>query len=248
MSCNANGQNGTLPARYARRHRRSTSPSQASSTTTAALASGQATQTGGGDSMVSRSPGCGSAPSTAAATRPARTWRSTHRPTRPSSCAPSRPLPVPFKVSEINTQGYDPSLFTRPARSICPRSARPREPGRIDCPAPAPRQRHCGSDSTGTATARKSRAAATDDRLRAALRPEAETQSLGSSSPTRTGDQQTAPMPSRSGRHAGDGRWAMPCGPLRPTEGTLILGQPLSSSITLRDGLYLAISRGQQRQ
>jgi len=37
--------------------------------------------------------------------------------------------------------------------------------------------------------------------------------------------------------------WAMPCGAIRPTEGTLLLGLPLSSGITMRDGLYIALGQ-----
>jgi hypothetical protein len=35
--------------------------------------------------------------------------------------------------------------------------------------------------------------------------------------------------------------WGMTCSTIKPTEGTLLLGSPFSSGITLRDGLYIAI-------
>lgn len=250
VSCNANMQNGTVPRQV---------PEQPPTLDLAlagfidhyqsALASGQATKTGVGE--IDGRQVIWLRIHTAAQTvgypadEDVAIDASTYAPVLVRSVGAQT---VQFKVSEIDAQGYDPSLFTRPAREYLPSIGETAGTSQIDI-AQAPdllggKALWLGQTWRGYQLVKVEQQHLTTGY--GPLSGKEPTQSLGViftyAPPGGSTDSPDALQVKEATQC--EMAWAMPCGPLRPTEGTLILGQPLSSSITLRDGLYLAISQG----
>lgn len=247
VSCNANGQNGTKPHKV---------PEQPPTLDVAlagfldhyqsALASGQATKVGTGQVdghdviwLRINAQSKGGYPAEEVAID-----ASTYAPVLVHTTGSQ---PVQFKVSQIDTQAYDPSLFTRPAREYPPTSGAALGTSPIDA-AQAPallggKALWLGQSWNGYQLVKVER-----QQLNTGYGPlsgKKDRHSVGvvftyaapGGSPTSTNDLQI-----KEATHCEDG-WGMHCALLGPTEGVLLVEQPFFSSFTVRDGLYIAISQ-----
>lgn len=249
VSCNANGQNGTEPHQV---------PEQPPTLDLAlagfvdhyqsALSSGEATKTGTGQvdghqviwlriNATSQSDGGYPAEDVAIDA-------STYAPVLVRA---SGPQPVQFRVTEIDTEGYDPSLFTRPRREYPPISGSAGATSPIDVgQAPAllgGQAVWLGQSWNGyqlvkveqqeLVTGYGTQSGKTD------------THSVGvvfTYAPPSTADG-TDVLQIGEATQCEDG-WGMDCALIEPTEGVLRLDEwPFFSSFTLRNGIYIAITQ-----
>ena len=249
VSCNANGQNGTKPHKV---------PEQAPTLDLAlagfvdhyqsALSSGEATKTGTGQvdghqviwlrvNATSQSEGGYPAEDVAI---DASTYA-------PILVRTSGSQSVQFTVTEIDTRTYDPSLFTRPARVYGPTSGRTEATSPIDA-AQAPallagRALWLGQTWNGYQLVNVEQ-----QNLVTGYAPQSGKQPLHSvgviftyAPPGGTADSADV-LQVKEATQCEDG-WGMHCALLPPTQGVLLLDEPFFSSFTVRDGLYIAISR-----
>ena len=155
---------------------------------------------------------------------------------------------VQFKVLAIDSEAYDPALFTRPAREYLPSSGNVNGTSPIDLAQ--------ARDIVG-GTALWLGQTWNGYRLVAVEKQELTTgyDPLANKEPEHSvGVVFTYAASGESADSLGVLRikeaaqceiaWAMPCGAVRPPAGTLLLGRPFDSSIATRDGLYIAISQG----
>jgi hypothetical protein len=154
--------------------------------------------------------------------------------------------PVQFKVTEIDTQAYDPSRFTRPTREYGPTSGRTLESSPIDV-AQAPgllggKALWLGQTWHGYQLVKVEK-----QNLATGYPPQSGRQTAHSvgvvftyAPPGGSADSSDA-LQVKEATRCEDG-WAMHCALLAPTEGVLLVDQPFFSSFTVRDGLYIAIS------
>lgn len=249
VSCNANMQNGTKPHKV---------PEQPPTLDLAlagfvdhyqsALASGQATKTGTGQvdghdviwlriSATTQSQGGYPAEDVAIDA-------STYAPVLVRTLSTN---PVQFQVSQIDTEAYDHSLFTRPAREYPPTSGSARATSPIDA-AQAPTLLGGKALWLGQSWNGYQLVKVEQQQLNTGYSPQSgkkDTHSVGvifTYAPPGGSAASTNVLQIKEATQCEMGL-AMPCGAIHPTEGTLLLGQPLSSSITSRDGLYIAISQ-----
>ena len=155
--------------------------------------------------------------------------------------------PVQFQVSQIDTEAYDPSLFTRPAREYPPTSGSARGTSAIDT-AQAPallggKALWLGQNWNGYQLVKVEQQQL--DTGYGPLSGKKDTHSVGvifTYAPPGGYAESADALQVKEATQCEMG-WAMPCSTIHPTEGTLLLGQPLESGITVRDGLYIAIGR-----
>ena len=250
VSCNANGQNGTKPHKV---------PEQPPTLDLAlagfvdhyqsALSSGEATKIGTGQvdghqviwlriNATAQSQGGYPAEDVAI---DASTYA-------PILVRTSGSQPVQFTVTEIDTRAYDPSLFTAASSGV---RAHERTDGRPPRRSTLLRPPHCspagrsGSDRPGTAT---SSSTSSNSNLVTGYAPQSGKQPVHSvgviftyAPPGGTADSADA-LQIKEATQCEDG-WGMHCALLPPTQGVLLLDEPFFSSFTVRDGLYIAISR-----
>lgn len=155
--------------------------------------------------------------------------------------------PVEFKVHEIGTRNYDGALFTRPVRTHPPVGGETEGTSQIDL-AQAPvlldgKAFWLGQNWNGYLLVRADRQDLTTGYG-----------SLSGRKPTRsvglvltyvpTGSSADSPQALRiKEANQCEDAWAMHCGLLPPRDGTLLIGGLLSSSFTVRDGVFIAISQ-----
>jgi len=247
VSCNLNGENGTKPRKV---------PEQPPTLDLAlagfvdhyqsALASGQATKVGVGQVdghpviwLRINAQSKGGYPAEEVAVD-----ASTYTPVLVHTTGPR---PVQFKVTEIDTGAYDRSLFTRPAREYPPTSGSSEGTSQISV-GQAPALLGGKALWLGQAWNGYQLVKVEQQELVTGYGP-----TSGKKATHSVGVVFTYAPPGGSAESADalqvkeasqcEMGWAMPCGAIRPTEGTLLLGLPFSSGITSRDGLYIAIGR-----
>jgi hypothetical protein len=247
VSCNANGQNGTKPHKV---------PEQPPTLDVAlagfidhyqsALASGEATKTGTGQvdghdviwlQINAQSEGGYPAEEVAIDA-------STYAPVLVRTTGSQ---PVRFKVTQIDTEAYDPSLFTRPAREYPPTSGSARETSPIDA-AQAPALLGGKALWLGQTWNGYQLVKVEQQQLNTGYGPQSgkkDTHSVGvvfTYAPPGGSATSTNVLQIREATQCEDG-WGMHCALLGPTERVLLVDGPFFSSFTVRDGLYIAISQ-----
>jgi hypothetical protein len=249
VSCNASGQNGTKPHKV---------PEQPPTLDLAlagfvdhyqsALASGEATKTGTGQVdghqviwlRIDATPQSdGGYPAEDVAID-----ASTYAPVLVRT---SGPQPVQFKVTEIDTQAYEPSLFTRPARVYGPTSGRTEGTSPIGL-AQAPALLGGTALWLGQTWNGYQLVKVEQQDLVTGYTPQSGKQSVHSvgvlftyAPPGSTADSADV-LQIGEATQCEDG-WGMHCALLGPTEGVLLLDGPFYSSFTVRNGIYIAITQ-----
>ena len=249
VSCNANGQNGTKPRKV---------PEQPPTLDLAlagfvdhyqsALSSGEATKTGTGQvdghqviwlriNATSQSEGGYPAEDVAIDA-------STYAPVLVRT---SGPQPVQFKVTEIDTRAYSPSLFTRPAREYPPTSGSARATSPIAA-ARAPALLGGQALWLGQTWNGYQLVKVEQQQLVTGYAPQSgrkDKHSVGVvftyAPPGGTVDS-AGVLQIEEATQCEDG-WGMHCALLGPTEGVLLLNGPFYSSFTVRNGIYIAITQ-----
>ena len=249
VSCNANGQNGTKPHKV---------PEQPPTLDLAlagfvdhyqsALASGEATKTGTGQvdghqviwlrvNATAQSDGGYPAEDVAIDA-------STYAPVLVRT---SGSQPVQFTVTEIDTQAYEPSLFTRPARVYGPTSGRTEGTSPIGL-AQAPALLGGKALWLGQTWNGYQLVKVEQQNLVTGYAPQSGKQPVHSvgviftyAPPGGTADGADV-LQIEEATQCEDG-WGMHCALLGPTEGVLLLDGPFFSSFTVRNGIYIAITQ-----
>ena len=157
------------------------------------------------------------------------------------------PQSLAFKVLEIGTQSYDPSLFTRPAPAYLPTGGETEGMTQIE-PAQVPallggKALWLGQSWNGYELVRTDR-----QELMTGYGPRSGREPTHSAGVILTYVPAGAPADSAGALKIKEATecepaWAMLCGPLRPAAGTLLVGLPFFSSVTVRDGTFIAISQ-----
>jgi len=155
--------------------------------------------------------------------------------------------PLEFKVVEIEAQPYDPRLFRRPVRTYPPTFGETEGKSQIDSvQAPAllgGKALWLGQSWNGYRLVQTER-----QELVTGYGPLSDrkpTHSLGvifTYAPPGGSADSTGTLQIKEATQC-QMAWGMMCGLLTPRADTLILGQPFFSSVTVRDGLYIAISQ-----
>jgi hypothetical protein len=249
VSCNANGENGTKPHKV---------PEQPPTLDLAlagfvdhyqsALSSGEATKIGTGQvdghqviwlSINATTQSQGGYPAEDVAID-----ASTYAPILVRT---SGSQPVQFTVTEIDTRTYDPSLFTRPARVYGSTSGRTEATSPIDA---AHASTVLGRTALwlGQTWNGYQLVKVEQQNLVTGYAPESGKQAVHSvgvvftyAPPGGTADSADA-LQIKEATQCEDG-WAMHCALLPPSHGVLLLDGMFSSSFTVREGLYIAISQ-----
>lgn len=156
--------------------------------------------------------------------------------------------PVEFKVDEIDTVAYDPALFNRPAPAAWPSIGEVAGKVEID-PSQSLQLLNghalwLGDSWNGYRLVRTERQELTTGY--GPLSTREPTRSVGVvftyAAPGGTADGPDALQVKEATQC--EMAWGMQCGPITPSDGVLLVGQPFWSSFTLHDGLYIAISQG----
>ena len=155
--------------------------------------------------------------------------------------------PVQFQVTQIDTEAFDSSLFTRPTREYPPTSGSAGETSPIDA-AQAPallggKALWLGQSWNGYQLVKVEQQQLDTGYDR--LSGKEDTHSVGvvfTYGPPGGSATSTDVLQIREATECEMG-WGMTCSTIKPTEGTLLLGLPFSSGVTLRDGLYVAIGQ-----
>jgi hypothetical protein len=249
VSCNANGKNGTKPHKV---------PEQPATLELAlagfvdhyqsALSSGEATETGTGqvDGHEVIWLRIGAAPERDGG-YPAEDVAIDSSTYAPVLVRASGPEPMQFTVTEIDTEAYEPSLFTRPKR------VHPPTRGAAEAASPI---------SLGQAPALLGGKAlwlgrtwngyqlvnVEQQNLVTGYAPQSGKKPVHSVGVLFTYAPPGGTTDSADALHIGEATqceigWGMSCALLGPTEGVLLLGGPRFSSFTVRDGIYVAISQ-----
>lgn len=155
--------------------------------------------------------------------------------------------PVQFTVIQIGTQGYAAALFTRPAREYPPTR------GGTEGTSPI--------DASRAPSLLGGKALWLGQSWNGYQLVEVEEQHLLTGYPPRSGKESVQSVgviftyaPPGDSADSADALqvreaaqcelgWSMPCGAVRPTDGTLLTGMPFVSGVTMRNGLYIAISQ-----
>jgi hypothetical protein len=155
--------------------------------------------------------------------------------------------PVEFKVREIGTQSYDGALFTRPVRTYPPTGGETEGTSQIDV-AQVPallggKALWLGQSWNGYRLVGAERQDLTTGY--GPLSGRKPTRSVGvvlTYAPTGSSAASAQALRIKESNQCEDA-WAMHCGLLPPRDGTLLVGGLLSSRLTVRDGVFIAISQ-----
>ena len=157
------------------------------------------------------------------------------------------PQAVQFQVAQIDTEAYDPSLFTTPTREYPPTRGAAEETSPIDA---AQALSLLGGEALwlGQTWNGYQLVKIEEQQLVTGYAPQSGRQATNSAgviftyAPPGGTAASTNTLQIREATQCEMG-WGMLCGAVHPTEGTLLVGLPFSSAVTLRDGLDIEISQ-----
>jgi hypothetical protein len=159
--------------------------------------------------------------------------------------------PVEFKVREIGTQSYDATLFTRPPRTYPPAGGEAAGTSQINL-AQVPalldgKALWLGQSWNGYRLVRAERQdLVTGYGPLSGRKPRRSVGVVLTYAPAGSSADSSQALRVKEANQCEDA-WAMHCGLLAPREGTLLVGGLLSSSFTVRDGIFIAISQESQQ-